>query len=40
MRVQIDNAALLAAMPLLPGAQVTVPILLHAAQARPPSLKP
>ena len=35
MRVQIDNAALLAALPLAPGAQVTIPILLHAAQVCP-----
>lgn len=35
MRVQIDNAALLAVLPLAPGARVTIPILLHAAQVRP-----
>ena len=34
MRVQIDNAALLAVLPLAPGAQATLQILLHAAQVR------
>lgn len=32
MRVQIDNAALLAALPLAPSAHITIPILLHALQ--------
>ena len=34
MRVQIDNAALAAALPLAPMDRVTIPIMLHAAQAR------